>query len=168
MSSIEIAVEFIAPLVGVFVGTLLALWIDHRNAQQNRAHRARILLESLQKELELNHDTIKRMRPAYQREPWGKSFYVETIAWETAVASGNVADLLGQTMANELSKQYGRFVRMRYYVDLLTRLWFAPDTIDGAEEMRRGFHDNILRTMTEVVNHHQVVMAMIHESQNSA
>ena len=168
MTSIEIAVEFIAPLVGVFVGTLLAWWIDHRNTQQNRAYRARILLESLQKELETNHDTVKRMRPAYQRERWGKSFYVETVVWETAIASGDVADLLGQKMANELSKQYGRFVRMRYYVDLLTRLWFAPDAIDGAEEMRLGFHDNILRTMTDVVNHHQLVMGMIRESQNSA
>lgn len=167
MSSMEITVEFIAPLVGVFVGTLLALWIDHRNSQRNRVHRARILLESLQKELETNHDTVKRIRPAYQREPWGKSFYVETSAWETAIASGDVSDLLGQKIANELSVQYGRFVRMRYYVDLLTRLWFAPDTIDGAEEMRRGFHDNILRAMTEVVNHHRTVMSMIYESQKS-
>jgi hypothetical protein len=38
-------------------------------------------------------------------------------------------------LTDVISSQYALLVRIRYYVDLLTRLWFAPAEIQGYEEI---------------------------------
>lgn len=122
MSAFAITIEFAAPLVGVFVGTLVALWLDRHNENRRKQLRAEVLLKSLLNEIQENNRVIKQIKPAFQREKWGKTFYLSTNAWDTAVAGGDLADVIGVEVANQLSLHYGRFQKITYYVDLLTRL----------------------------------------------
>jgi hypothetical protein len=150
--------ELVATLVGIFVGTLAALALDrHRERSRNR-QRAVVLLRSLRQELDENAATLKGVLPAFESTPWGKSFYVSTTAWETAMSSQDLPEIIGFELADVLGDQYALLYRIRYYVDLLTRLWFAPTAIDGYEEMRKGFRDAIRDSMSKAVQHHGLVL----------
>jgi hypothetical protein len=153
--------DTIATLTGIFVGTLSALAIDRRNEQRRNRRRAAIILHSLSHELDDNYRTLRDAKPAYLKTPWGRSFYISTIAWETALASGDLPDIIGFELTDVISAQYALLVRSRYYVNLLTQLWFAPSEIQGYEEIRQGFHRNIVETMTRAIDRHAGVMEKI-------
>ena len=87
--------EVLATLLGIFVGTLAALATDRYNERRRNRRRARIILRSLAQELNENNSTLKTAKPAYKSKPWGKSFYISTIAWETALSSGDLPDIIG-------------------------------------------------------------------------
>lgn len=154
-------VESVATLVGIFVGTLAALLLDRRNGRRRLQRRSSIILRSLAEELEDNFQTIRKVKPGYVSTPWGKSFYVSTVAWETALAGGDLPLIIGSELTDSISAQYARFLRIRYYVDLLTRLWFAPSDVAGYAEMQRGFTRKILDGMSQVINRHASVMGQI-------
>jgi hypothetical protein len=157
----NILVETMAALVGIFVGTLAALAVDRYNERRKNRHRARIILHALVQELQENHKTLQLVRPAYHKTPFGKSFYVSTIAWETALAGGDLPAIIGFDLADGIAAQYGLFARIRYYVDLLTQLWFAPTEIDGYEAIRRGFNQVIVETMHQALGQHPQVVGAI-------
>jgi hypothetical protein len=157
----RIIAETIATLVGIFVGTLAALATDRYNERRKKRRRARVILRSLSQELNENYDTLRSVKSTYQRTPWGKSFYISTIAWETALSSGDLPDVIGFALTDTISAQYALLVRIRYYVDLLTRLWFAPTEIQGYEEIQHGFNRAIVETMNKAINHHPEVMGQI-------
>lgn len=157
----NILVELITSLVGIFFGMLAALAVDRYNEQRRRRLRARIILRSLTQELTENFTTLHSVRSAYVANPFGKSFYVNTVAWETAVASGELPAIIGDHLTDSISDQYSLFVRIRYYVDLLTRLWFAPESIPGYAEKQRGFNQAIIEAMNKAVNSHEPLMNMI-------
>jgi hypothetical protein len=153
--------EVLATLLGIFVGTLAALATDRYNERRRNRRRAKIILRSLAQELNENNSTLKAAKPAYKSKPWGKSFYISTIAWETALSSGDLPDIIGFELTDVMSAQYALLVRIRYYVDLLTRLWFAPSQIAGYEEIQHGFRRAILETMNKAINNHPDVMRLI-------
>ncbi len=157
----KVITETIATLVGMFVGTLAALATDRYNERRRKRRRAKIILRSLSQELDDNCHTLRVVKPAYQKTSWGKSFYISTIAWETAVSSGDLPDIIGFELTDVISTQYALLVRIRYYVDLLTRLWFAPTEIQGYEDIRRGFNRAIVQTMHQAINSHPEVMGQI-------
>ena len=111
---------------------------------------------TLAQELRGNYRTLDEVKAAYQNTAWGKSFYVSITAWETAMSGGDLPDIIGFELTDVIASQYALFVRIRYYVDLLTRLWFAPNDIQGYEEMRNGFRRAILETMTQALEQHKV------------
>jgi hypothetical protein len=150
----SIVVETIAGLVGIFVGTLAALAVERYKERRQNRRRARTVLRTLAQELAENHRTLQAVRPAYAQTLFGKSFYVSTIAWETALASGDLPAIIGVELADAVAAQYALLVRIRYYVDLLTRLWFAPADIPGYDEIRGGFHRSILETMAQAIGNH--------------
>lgn len=160
--------EAIASLMGIFVGTLAALATDRRNEQRRKRRRAKITLRSLSQELAENHKTLQDAKPVYRNTPWGQSFYVSTIAWETALASGDLPDIIGFELTDTLSGQYALLVRIRYYVGLLTQLWFSPTEIQGYEQIRRGFHRTILETMTQAINRHPEIMGQMSRAMQEA
>jgi hypothetical protein len=139
--------ELIAGLVGIFVGTLAALAVERFKERSQNRRRARTVLRSLARELGENQRTLQAVRPAYADTSFGKSFYVGTVAWETAQAGGDLPAIVGVELADAIAAQYAFLVRIRYYVDLLTRLWFAPADIPGYDDIRSGFHRSILETM---------------------
>jgi hypothetical protein len=153
--------ETVATLVGIFMGTLAALAVDRYNERRRNRQRARIILRSLAQELNDNYKTLQAVKPAYQKTSWGKSFYVSTIAWETAISSGDLPAIIGFELTDTVSAQYALLVRIRYYVDLLTRLWFTPSEIQGYKEIRRGFNRTIVETMGQAMNHHSAVAGQI-------
>jgi hypothetical protein len=160
----SIVVETVATLVGIFIGTLAALVIDRRNERRRLRRRARIVLRSLAQELDENFKTIQKAKPAYASTPWGKSFYISTVAWETALAGGDLPAIIGFELTETISAQYALLMRIRYYVDLLTQLWFAPPDVSGHEEMRHGFTRSIRETMSQVLSRHTGMMGQIQKA----
>ena len=104
---------------------------------------------------------MRSVKPAYQKTAWGKSFSISTIAWETALSSGDLPDIIGFKLTDIISAQYALLVRIRYYVDLLTRLWMAPADIPGYEEIKRGFHRAIVEAMNKAINLQPEVLGLI-------
>lgn len=161
--STSIIAETVATLVGIFVGTLAALAVDRYNSRRRQQRRAQTILRSLSQELNENYGVLQAVKSAYSRTPWGKSFYISTIAWETAMSSEDLPNIIGFELTDVISVQYALLVRIRYYVDLLTRLWFAPAGIPGYQEIRQGFNRAILEAMNQAINHHPEAMGRIGE-----
>ena len=157
----RILVDIIGTLIGIFVGTLAALATDRYNERRRNRRRARIILRSLAQELNENYETLRDVKPTYQSKPWGKSFFVSTISWETALSSGDLPTIIGFELTDVVSAQYALLVRIRYYVDLLTRFWFSLTEIQGYEEIRKGFHQAIVQTMNQAMNNHSEVLRLI-------
>jgi hypothetical protein len=150
--------EGIISLVGIFVGMVAALALDRFTERQRKRQRSKIILRALAQELSDNYKVLQDVKPAYQNTPWGRSFYISTIGWETALSSGDLPDIIGFELADLIATQYALLVRLRYYVDLLTRLWFAPQTIQGYEDIRRGLHKTIVDTSTQALSRHAAVL----------
>ena len=74
---------------------LTALAIDRYKARRLKARRAASILGALAGELRRNHRTLLESQGAFNQSPWGRSFYVDTAEWETALASGDLADIIG-------------------------------------------------------------------------
>ncbi len=156
-----VIVDIISTLIGIFIGTLAALAADRYNERRRNRRRAKIILRSIAQELNENYDTLRVVRPAYKSKAWGKSFYVSTIAWETALSSGDLPDIIGFDLTDAISAQYALLVRTRYYVNLLTQLWFAPSEVQGYEDIRKGFRQNILTTISQATSNHPDVTQLI-------
>lgn len=157
-------VEIVAGLVGIFVGTLAALAVDRHKERRRNRQRARIILRTLEQELKENHRTLQMVRPVYLKQPFGKSFYLSTTAWETAMASDDLPAIIGFALSDELAAQYGLFVRIRYHVNLLTQLWFAPTDIDGYTAIQRGLNRAIVEAMQQAIGGHIPLLGEIEEA----
>jgi len=154
-------VETTATMIGIFTGTILAFAVDKYNERQKKKKRAKVLLRSIARELRENYGAILQAKQEYEETPWGKSFYISTSAWDTALAGGDLPEIIGFELADAVSAQYALFVRIRYYVDLMTQLWLVPETIPGYVEKRSGFHSAILESMNKVTeNHRNVIMTV--------
>ncbi len=156
-----------ADLIGVFAGAMAALATDRRNAIRVKRKRAETLLRILTKELNENYEALRAVKTAYETTPWGKSCYVSTIAWETALAGGDLQEILGYELSDRLAVQYGWLARIRYYIDLLTQLWFAPRDISGYSDIQHGFRQNIMAAMEEAFTGHEELMAYIRKVEPS-
>ena len=165
MDSIEfflsVMVETVASVVGVFVGALGAIAIDRANTRRQLRNRAQQVLHAIETEMRDNLNTLETVREAYAQTEWGKSFYVSTVAWETALAHGDLPEILGYDMTDALTEQYAQLARLRYYVGLMTQLWFAPREIDGYDAIRSGFRATINDTLQAVTHGHQALVARI-------
>ena len=81
------------------------------------------------------------------------------MAWETAVASGDLPDIIGFQLTDVIGEQYATLARVRYYLDLMTQLWMAPRDLEGYGDMQTGFHRQIQKAMDEAINRHNSVFA---------
>lgn len=158
--------EMIATLIGVVVGGVGALYIDSRRELNNKKKRARIILHDINGELEDNYFALQDAMAAYKDTSHGKSFYISAIAWETATTGGDLPDIIGIELADIIENQYSILLRLVYYVDLMTRLWFASDSIGGKKEMQEGFRQHILDGLQEAIEYHPFVIKNITEAQN--
>ena len=160
----NLLMELAVTLTGIFLGTLAAFGVDRFSERQKKKKMAQIILHSLKKELTENHSIIRAVMNEYVHTPWGKSFYLSTISWETALASGDLPDIIGFELTDAISIQYSLFYKARYYVDLLTKLWFAPETIPGYAKKREGFNTAILESLRNAENRYREITAQIDES----
>ena len=74
--------------------------------------------------------------------------------WEAATAGGDLPEIIGYELADKIEDQYSILLRLRYYVDLMTKLWFAPDDIEGYANIQDGFRGHILRALREAIDNH--------------
>ena len=84
------------------------------------------------------------------------------------MAGGDLPEIIGFDLTETISAQYALFMCIRYYVDLLTQLWFAPHDVSGYEEMRRGFIRTIRETMSQVLTRHTGMMGQIQKAHKAA
>ena len=157
--------EMIATLIGVVVGGLGALYIERKRELSGVRKRARIILHNLYGELEDNFYALENAKPAYEETPYGKSFYISSIAWETATQGGDLPDIIGFELADIIENQYSILLRLGYYVNLMTQLWFAPDSIIGKKEMQEGFRQHIINGLQEAIEYHPYVIQQIARTQ---
>ncbi len=163
----SILIQLLITLVGIFVGTLAALAVERHAARKRKQQRAQIVLQALSQELNDNAATLKAVYPAYRETTWGKSFYISTTSWETAIASGDLPDIIGFTLADNISAQYADLVQTRYYVNLLTQSWFAPNTVDGYDNIQDGFRQAILSTIEQILHYHDDLLVQIDQALES-
>jgi hypothetical protein len=87
-----------------------------------------------------------------------------SIAWDSATVTSDLADVLGIELADTIKSQYRIFFRVRYYVDLMTQLWFAPVEIDGRVEIQEGFKNLIVTNLKQAGEHFAEVQLAIDEA----
>jgi len=157
----------IATLIGVVVGGVGALYIDRQQEIHQKHRRAKIILHNIYGELEDNFFALENAKPAYENTHFGKSFYISTIAWETATTGGDLPDIIGYELADIIENQYAILLRLGYYVDLMTRLWFAHDSIEGKKVMQEGFRNHIINNLQEAIEYDPFVIQKITETQKT-
>jgi hypothetical protein len=160
----EVLPEMIATIVGVGLGGMGALYNSRRQVNQVKEKRAKIFLKNLESEIAENIQVVNLALHTYRYTDYGKSFYLGSIAWDTATASGDLADILGIDLSDTIENQYRIFFRLRYYVDLMTQLWFAPTEIDGRAEIQEGFKNQIITNLKQAAEHFSEVQVAIDEA----
>ena len=90
-----------------------------------------------------------------------------SIAWDSATVTSDLADVLGIELADTIKSQYRIFFRVRYYVDLMTQLWFAPVEIDGRVEIQEGFKNHIVTNLQQAGEHFSEVQLAIDEAKGA-
>ncbi|MGK0400032.1 MAG: hypothetical protein ACJASJ_000180 [Candidatus Azotimanducaceae bacterium] len=160
----EVLPEMIATIVGVGLGGMGALYNSRRQVNEVKEKRAKIFLKNLESEIAENIQVVNLALHTYLYTDYGKSFYLGSIAWDTATASGDLADILGIDLADTIENQYRIFFRLGYYVDLMTQLWFAPTEIDGRAEIQEGFKNQIITNLKQAAEHFSEVQVAIDEA----
>jgi len=74
---------------------------------------------------------------------------------------------MGFELADIIENQYSILQNLANYVNLMTQLWFAPDSIEGKREMQGGFRRNILNSLQKVIEYHPFFIQKITETQKT-
>lgn len=163
----EFLPEMIATIVGVALGGMGAVYSSRRQVKEIKRKRAKIFLKNLESEIAENMQVIEVAYQTYTSSDHGRSFFLGSIAWDTATVRGDLADVLGLELADSIENQYRIFFRIRYYVDLMTQLWFAPVEIDGRPEIQEGFKNHIIKNLNQAREHFSEVQAAIDEAKKA-
>ena len=159
--------ELIATLVGVTIGGTLAFTTERLRRRRAANQRARTVLHSIVHELELNHEVMTIARPDFKSTEYGKSFFIQTVAWETALASEQLPNIIGFRLADVISSQYGLLLKLRHYGDLMVKVWLTTPGIEGYREIQAGFRTIIAETMDQAMENHPDVMKQIRDHQQA-
>ena len=159
MSFSEFLPEMIATIVGVALGGMGAIYSSRRQLKAIKKKRAEIFLKNLESEIAENMQVIELAYQTYISSDHGKSFFLGSIAWDTATVTGDLAD--------SIENQYRIFFRVRYYVDLMTQLWFAPVEIDGRAEIQEGFKTHIINNLNQAREHFSEVQSAIDKAKKA-
>lgn len=163
----EFLPEMIATIIGVALGGMGALYNSRRQFNEMKRKRARIFLKNLESEIKENMQQIEAALPIYLDADHGRSFFLGTIAWSTATTRGDLADVLGMELADLVENQYRIFFKIRYYVDLMTRLWFTTPEADGRGEIQQGFNHHIVSNLQAAMAHLPEIQRAIDEAKQS-
>jgi hypothetical protein len=155
-TSPDLMIELIASFVSIFGGLFAALQAEEWVERRRKNKRARIVVRELREELNINHRILTDVYEDFAQHPWGKSFYISTLSWENA-NTADLPDIISPELADIISDEYFLLMRIRYYIDLLTKLWFSPSSIDGYEAIRNGFRDHLMHDMEQVFRMHPYV-----------
>ena len=163
----EFLPEMIATIVGVALGGMGAIYSSRRQLKAVKKKRAEIFLKNLESEIAENMQVIELAYQTYISSDHGKSFFLGSIAWDTATVTGDLEDVLGLDLADSIENQYRIFFRLRYYVDLMTQLWFAPVEIDGRAEIQEGFKTHIINNLNQAREHFSEVQSAIDKAKKA-
>jgi hypothetical protein len=153
--------ELIATLVGVSMGFIVALAAERARERVRRNKQAVIILHSLSQELRRNYDVMTDILPQFKTTPFGRSFFVNTTAWDTALSTDELPEIIGFSLADTIAAHYGILNKLRYYGDLLVKVWLAPDDIQGYAEIQSGFRRIIVDSLDKAIANHPRVLEQI-------
>jgi len=156
--------ELIATLVGVSLGFIVAFAAERARERGRRNKQAVIILHSLSQELRGNYDVMTQILPHFKSTPFGKSFFINTTAWETALSTDELPDIIGFTLADTIAAHYGILSKLRHYGDLLVHVWLAPDDIAGYSEIQAGFRRIIIESLETAIASHPRVLERIEKT----
>ena len=159
--------EMIATIIGVALGGMGALYNSRRQFNEIKRQRARIFLKNLESEIKENMQLVELALQNYLEVDHGRSFFLGSIAWDTATIKGDLVDVLGIELADKTENQYRIFLRLSYYMDLMTQLWFGPTEIDDRSEIQGGFRIHVISILQQAMKTYPVVQAAIVETKNS-
>ena len=155
--------ELLATLVGVAVGGTIAFATENLRQRRDRHRQAYVILRSLARELNANHQTLVAVLPAFRTTHYGKSYFLQTSAWETALATEELPNIIGFRLADVIGVHYGTLARLRHYGDLLVRVWLTPHEVDGHTAIQSGFRRIIMESLDQAIADHPVVMQTIQD-----
>lgn len=155
---VEALPELIATLVGVAVGGVIAFTYEHLREKRFRNRQAFLILRSLAREMRENYAVMKEVLPHYERTPYGKSFYLNTSVWETALSVEQLPEVIGFELADTIAHHYSTLARLRYYGDLLVKVWLTSEEVDGYPQIRAGFRRIIIDSLNQAIENHPAVI----------
>ena len=157
---VEALPDLIATLVGVAIGGIGALFANRRSELFRKRKRKQILLRNISQELTDSYNAMRTALPVYEAKG-GVSFYISTIAWETAVASGDLPEIIGFELADAIENQYSIYFHLRYYLGEFSKTLHNPASNDQIEALKQVYREAIIKGLNAAINHHADVMGRI-------
>lgn len=152
--------ELIATLIGVATGGIGALFWDRRSNLKRKRQRAEVILRNLGQELLDTFNAMQVAKPVYDAGD-GFNFYISTVAWETAVASGDLPEIIGFELADIIENQYSMLFHLRYYIEQYSALQLAPQQVPRQAALLTGYRESITKGLNAAIRFHPEVMAHI-------
>ena len=152
--------DLLATLVGVAIGGLGALFVNRRSELFQKRKRKQIVLRNISQELVDSYNAMQAALPVYEAEQ-GVSFYISTIAWETAVASGDLPDIIGFELADSVENQYSMYFHLRYYLAEYSATLHSSAPSDQIAVLRSIYREAIIKGLNAASQHHPQVIAQI-------
>ncbi len=162
---VEALPELIATLVGVAVGGVGALFANRRAELFRKRKRAEIVLRNISQELLDGYNAMKAALPAFEQASGGVNFYISTIAWETAVASGDLPEIIGFELADEIENQYSTLFHLRYYLEQFSAVTLAAADTPGQATLKQSYRGAIIKGLKAAMQRHPAVIARIEAEQ---
>jgi hypothetical protein len=164
---LEALPELIATLIGVAVGGTLAFASENIRERRLMNRKAFLVLRSLAREMRDNYKVMVDVLPHYETTPYGKSFFLNTSVWETALSSEHLPEVIGFALADTIAYHYGILDRLRYYGDLLIKVWLTTDEVEGYPAIRAGFREIIIDSLQQAIANHPHVLREIEDHLDS-
>lgn len=143
------------------MGGTLAFTSEHLRERHRRQRQAFLVLRSLAREMRDNYQVMSNVLPHYEQTPYGKSFFLNTSVWDTALSSEQLPEVIGFSLADTIAYHYGILERLRYYGDLLIRVWLTSEDVDGYANIRSGFRQIIIDSLEQAIENHPHVLREI-------
>ncbi|MEM9304178.1 MAG: hypothetical protein AAGE01_18835 [Pseudomonadota bacterium] len=160
---VEALPELIATLIGVAVGGTIAFASENIRERRAMNRKAFLVLRSLAREMRENYKVMVDVLPHYESTPYGKSFFLNTSVWETALSSEHLPEVIGFSLADTVAYHYGILERLRYYGDLLIKVWLTTDEVEGYPSIRAGFRKIIIDSLNQAISNHPHVLREIED-----
>lgn len=158
---VEALPELIATLVGVAVGGTLAFTNENYRQRRHFDRQKYVILRTLARELTVNHDVINSVLPHFRNTPYGKSYFLNTSAWQTALATEELPNIVGFRLADIIGHHYNTLGRLQFYGELMVRVWLTHDDLEGYTEIQSGFRQIIVESLEHALDHYPKVMRAI-------
>jgi hypothetical protein len=139
-------------LVGIALGTILAIWVGRKlskfeRSEEHKAQRRADLVKSiqylnlLQDELEIFYERLPGVIERFSETGWGREIRIPKPFWDTLQPSGEFPQLLNPNLLATLTLLYDNLAYAKRAKDLMINCWLVPhpETVPGMDEKLQAF-----------------------------